>query len=142
VTAVSPAAPGTAPRAAPGAVQRAVPGTVLNMPGQRGRTTLADSVVTKVAAQAVSEVERTGGVARELMGIALGRQTGGGSARVWVRIDGHLAMIEVRLSVAYPAPVRSLTREVRQHVIERVGYLTGLEVRHVDIEVARLLRGR
>ena len=51
-------------------------------------------------------------------------------------------MIEMRLSLAYPAPVRALTREVRRHVTERVTGLTGLEVRHVDIEVARLLRGR
>jgi len=48
----------------------------------------------------------------------------------------------VLLSLAYPAPVRAVTREVRSHVIERVTTLTGLEVRHVDIEVADLLRGR
>ena len=51
-------------------------------------------------------------------------------------------MIEMRLSLAYPAPVRALTREVRLDVNQRVTGLTGLEVRHVDIEVARLLRGR
>jgi uncharacterized alkaline shock family protein YloU len=50
-------------------------------------------------------------------------------------------MIEIRLTVAYAAPVRTLTREVRRHVMERVATLTGIEVRHVDIEVARLLRG-
>lgn len=116
--------------------------TPLNVPGQRGRTTIAERVVTKVAAQAVSEVEQTGGVARELIGITLGRQTGAGQARVSARIDGHLTMIELRLAVDYPAPVRTLAREVRRHVIEQVTRLTGLEVRHVDIEVARLLRGR
>jgi uncharacterized alkaline shock family protein YloU len=42
---------------------------------------------------------------------------------------------------APPAPVRTLTREVRRHVMERVTTLTGIEVRHVDIVVARLLRG-
>ena len=117
-------------------------GTALNVPGQRGRTTVTERVVTKVAAQAVSEVEQTGGVARQLMGITLGRQTGGGSANVSARIDGHLTMIRLRLSLAYPAPVRTVTRQVRSHVIERVNGLTGLEVRHVDIEVARLIRGR
>jgi uncharacterized alkaline shock family protein YloU len=124
------------------AVSVAAPPARLNVPGQRGRTTIAERVVTKVAAQAVSEVEQTGGVARQLIGITLGRQTGAGQARVSARIDGHLTMIELRLSVDYPAPVRTLTREVRRHVIERVNYLTGLEVRHVDIVVARLLRGR
>lgn len=118
------------------------PPAALNVPGQRGRTTIADRVVTKVATQAVSEVGQAGGVARQLIGITLGRRSGEGSARVSARIDGHLTMIELRLSLDYPAPVRSLTREVRRHVIERVTALTGLEVRHVDIEVARLLRGR
>jgi len=124
------------------AVSATAIGTPLNMPGQRGRTTIADRVVTKVAAQAVSEVERTGGVAWQFAGLTVGRQTGQGLARVSARIDGHLAMIELRLTLDYPAPVRTLTREVRSHVMERVAYLTGLEVRHVDIEVARLLRGR
>jgi uncharacterized alkaline shock family protein YloU len=95
-----------------------------------------------VAARAVTEVEQTGGAARQLMGITIGRRAGAGGARVDVRVDGHLAMIEMRLSLAYPAPVRTLTREVRSHVIERVTTLTGLEVRHVDIEVESLLHGR
>jgi uncharacterized alkaline shock family protein YloU len=116
--------------------------TLIPVPGQRGRTTIADRVVTRVATRAVAEVEQTGGVARQLMGITIGRQGGEGAARVSVRIDGHLAMIQLRLSLAYPAPVRSLTREVRTHVIERVTGLTGFEVRHVDIEVVSLLLGR
>ena len=113
----------------------------LPAPEQRGRTAIADRVVARVATRAVAEVEQTGGAARQLIGVAIGRETGEGMARVSARIDGHLAMIEMRLSLTYPAPVRTLTREVRQHVIERVTGLTGLEVRHVDIEVARLLRG-
>ena len=115
---------------------------LLPAPGQRGRTTIADRVVTRVAARAVAEVEQTGGAARQLMGFTIGRQTGEGTAPCSARIDGHLAMIQLRLSLAYPAPVRALTREVRRHVIERVAGLTGFEVRHVDIEVVSLLRGR
>jgi uncharacterized alkaline shock family protein YloU len=111
------------------------------LPEQRGRTTIADRVVAQVATQAVAEVAQTGGAARQLIGITLGRQTGQGRARVSARADGNLAMIEMRLTLAYPVPVRSLTREVRRHVMERVASLTGIEVRHVDIEVTRLLRG-
>ena len=118
-----------------------VAAATLPAPEQRGRTAIADRVVARVAARAVAEVEQTGGAARQLIGVAIGRETGEGMARVSARIDGHLAMIEMRLSLTYPAPVRALTREVRRHVIERVTGLTGLEVRHVDIEVARLLRG-
>ena len=93
-------------------------------------------------ALSLAEVGQTGGAARQLIGLTVGRQTGEGPARVSARVNGNLALIEMRLSLAYPAPVRALTREVRRHVIERVTGLTGLEVRHVDIEVVRLLRGR
>lgn len=123
------------------ALDVAAPPSPLTVPGQRGRTTVADRVVARIATRAVAEVGQTGGAARQLIGLALGRQAGEGPARVSARVDGNLAMIEMRLSLAYPAPVRSLTREVRGHVIERVTTLTGIEVRHVDIEVARLLRG-
>ena len=119
----------------------AAPPAPVAAPGQRGRTTVADRVVTQVATRAVAEVARAGGAARELAGITLGRQSGQGPARVSARVDGNLAMIEMRLTMAYPAPVRSLSREVRRHVMERVASLTGIEVRHVDIEVVRLLRG-
>jgi uncharacterized alkaline shock family protein YloU len=123
------------------ALDVAAPPSPLTVPGQRGRTTVADRVVARIATRAVAEVGQTGGAARQLIGLALGRQTGEGPARVSARVDGNLAMIEMRLSLAYPAPVCSLPREVRGHVIERVTTLTGIEVRHVDIEVARLLRG-
>ena len=118
------------------------PRTPLDAPGQRGRTAIADRVVARVATQAVTEVAQTGGAARQLIGFTLGRETGQGPARVFARVDGNLAMIEMRLTLAYPAPVRSLTREVRRHVMERVASLTGIEVRHVDIEVASLLLER
>ena len=106
------------------ALDVAAPPSPLTVPGQRGRTTIADRVVAKIATRAVAEFGQAGG-----------------AARVSARINGNLAMIEMRLSLAYPEPVRSLTREVRRHVMERVNTMTGIEVRHVDIEVARLLRG-
>ena len=87
--------------------------TALAVPGQRGRTVIADRVVAQVATRAVAEVAQTGGAARQLIGFTLGRQTGQGSARVSARVDGNLALIEIRLTLAYPAPVRSLSREVR-----------------------------
>jgi uncharacterized alkaline shock family protein YloU len=123
------------------ALDLVAPPTPLSLPGQRGRTTIADRVVARIATRAVTEVEQAGIATRELVGMALGRLAGQGPARVSARVDGNLALIEMRLTLAYPVPVRSLTREVRRHVIERVASLTGIEVRHVDIEVAQLLPG-
>jgi uncharacterized alkaline shock family protein YloU len=54
-------------------------------------------------------------------------------------IDGALAVLWMRISVGYPAPIRDVTRRLRDHVRTRVGDLTGLDVRQVDIEVVRLL---
>ena len=48
---------------------------------------IADRVVARRAARAVAEVEQTGGAARQLIGVAIGRQTGEGMARVSARID-------------------------------------------------------
>lgn len=53
-------------------------------------------------------------------------------------MDGAIVTLDVRLSVTYPAPVGRTTREVREHVIERLDALTGLSVRQVDITVAAL----
>ena len=119
----------------------AAPPSPMTVPGQRGRTTIADRVVAQIATRAVAEVGQTGGAGRPLIELMLGRRAGQGPARVCARVDGNVAMIEMRLSLAYPAPVRSLTREVRGHVMERVTTLAGIDVRHVDIEVARLLPG-
>lgn len=111
-------------------------------PEHRGQTIISDRVVARLAAKAAAEVEQAGGAAPQLIGVTVGRQTGGGMARVSARVQGRLAMIEMRLTLAYPAPVAALARQVRARVMEQVTSLTGLEVRHVDIEVARLLRGR
>ena len=119
----------------------AAPPSPMTVPGQRGRTTIADRVVAQIATRAVSEVGQTGGAGRPLIGLMLGRRAGEGPARATARVNGNLAMIEMRLSLAYPVPVRSLTREVRGHVMERDTTLAGIDVRHVDIEVARLLPG-
>jgi uncharacterized alkaline shock family protein YloU len=53
-------------------------------------------------------------------------------------VDGSLVTLDVRLSVTYPAPVGKVTREVREHVIERLATVTGLTARQVDITIAAL----
>jgi uncharacterized alkaline shock family protein YloU len=117
-------------------------GTELAPAEHRGSTDIADRVVEKIASGAVAEVDDAYGSARRLLGL---RMPGATAPRVTVQIDGHLATVRVAMSVRYPAPIRQVTREVREHVMERVGELTGLDVRHVDIEIPALItpdRGR
>ena len=118
------------------------PSTELAPPEHRGSTDIADRVVEKIAAGAVAEVDDAYGSARRLLGL---RMPGATAPRVTVLIDGHLATVRVAMSVRYPAPIRQVAREVREHVMARVGKLTGLDVRHVDIEIPTLItpdRGR
>lgn len=105
----------------------------------RGRTDIADRVLEKIAARALTEVAGAGGVARRVLGVPFGRAAGGSTPLVDARTDGRLAMLRMTVSVAYPAPVRQVAQQVREHVIARVGGLTGLEVRQVDVDVEALV---
>src|SRR4051794_12111181 len=105
----------------------------------RGRTTVADRVVEKIAAQAVAEVDCATGATRRVLGMGLGSASHSTPARVAARVDGHLVLVEVSMSVIWPASVRAVTREVRRHVTDRVHELTGLRVAEVDIAVPTLV---
>ncbi|GAA3933276.1 hypothetical protein GCM10023085_13210 [Actinomadura viridis] len=103
---------------------------------ERGRTKIAERAITRIVVRAVGETESAGGLGRSLLGMSVG----GRAARADVDVDGTLVTARVRLSVAYPYPVREVTHRVRRHVRERVENLTGLTVRQVDIDVAELAR--
>ena len=131
MTAVEPA--GSATPAVPGGT--VVVGTSTD-PAERGRTTIADRVVAKVAAQAATEVEHAAGLRRSLAG----RTVGAPHVRARADVDGHVTSLRLDLAVDYPAPIQQVTRAVRQQVSSRVGELCGMVVDHVDITVAALRR--
>lgn len=108
----------------------------------RGRTDVADAVVEKIASRAATEVDHVGGTARRVLGVAVGSDGADSSPKVRARVDGSIVVLDVRLSVTYPAPVGLVTRQVRDHLIERISALTGLSVRQVDITVTALHQPR
>ncbi len=134
----------------PGIDPSAVTGPIPAVPGEQarhrlaedtggpGHTTIDDTVVQKIAARAVGEVDHVGGAANRVLGIPVGADNADRSPQVTARVDGVTVTLDVRLSVIYPAPVGTVTREVRAHVIERLTTLTGLSTRQVDITVAAL----
>ena len=113
-----------------------------------GTITVGESVVSKLVAQAAVEVPDAGGAAPRMLGKSLA-----GAARLpgvrgtslttlpktSVRIDGAFALVELEVSVLWPASIPSVTRQVRQHVQERVNELTGLQVVEVTIKVTDLV---
>lgn len=100
----------------------------------RGRTVIAERVVERIAARAATEAGAVVGPGAGLPGLRGPAER----PRVTVSIRGRLAAVRVALGITYPAPVRATTRAVRDGVRARVGELTGIDVRQVDIAVARL----
>lgn len=105
----------------------------------RGRTRIADRVVEKIAARAVAEVDNATGVARRVLGVRLGSAGPDSKVRVDADVDGGVVSVHASMAVRWPAPVRTVTRQVRSNVTDRVQSLTGLRVEQVDIDVTTLL---
>jgi uncharacterized alkaline shock family protein YloU len=107
-------------------------------PAERGRLHIAPTVLEKLGVGLIAETDGVGGAARRVLGVALGSDTEDKRARVSATVDGAIALLDVRLSIAYPAPVGATCGRVRATLVERLGALTGLEIREVDITVAAL----
>ena len=111
-----------------------------------GRITIADRVVTKIAAQAAAENPDAGAATARVLGHAV---PGAGHLGVrgtdldalpktTVQVDGSKAFVNLEIAVRWSAPVAEVTAQVRRHVQDRVRELAGLEADEVNIVVAGL----
>lgn len=110
----------------------------------QGRTTIAASVVQKIAgiaAREVSGVNSMGSGASRAFGAIRERIPGGSSsgassvAGVAVEVGEKQAAIDLDVVVEYGASIVELARAVRRNVIGAVERMTGLEVIEVNISV-------
>ncbi|MET8164152.1 Asp23/Gls24 family envelope stress response protein [Streptomyces sp. NPDC005329] len=109
----------------------------------RGRTTIEDGVVAKIAGMAAREVPGVhhlgGGMARALGAVrerVPGGGGGGGVTRgVKVEVGERQAAVDLNLVVEYGVPIVDVTGDVRSNVIGAVERMTGLEVVEVNITV-------
>jgi len=115
-----------------------------------GTISIADGVVTKIAARAAAEDPDAGAAAARMLGRAVPgasrlpgvRDTNlQGLPKTSVVVDGSKAYVTLELSVRWPTSVREVTGRVRSHVRDRVKDLAGLEVDEVHIMVADLALG-
>jgi uncharacterized alkaline shock family protein YloU len=104
--------------------------------GGPGRLTIADRVVEKIASQAANEVDRATGAPRRVLGVHVGGDDR--APQVDAHVDGGVATVSIVMSVAWPAPVRDVTRRVRDRVTERLAELAGITRAQVDIRVSAL----
>ena len=104
---------------------------------QRGHTIIAPGVVSSIAARAALEVPSV--LRSEPTGLA--RVLGTGKARLpgaTAQVDEGRANLQLKVTIAYPAPVWSTSEQVRERVRQQVQALTGLAVGEIDLEVALL----
>ncbi len=112
----------------------------LGDPATRGRTTIADGVVEKIAGLAARDVVGVhalgSGLARTL-GAVRDRVPGSRSATRGVKAEvGEVqTAIDLDLVVDYGVSIADVARAVRENVIAAVERMTGLEVVEVNIAV-------
>ena len=106
----------------------------------KGQTTIADSVVTKIAGIATREVSGVhqlgGGVARA-MGAMTQRLPGGQSNTqgISVEVGEKEAAVDVIVVVEYGESIPRVAEQIRENIVRRVEGMAGLKVTEVNIEV-------
>jgi len=114
-----------------------------------GQILVADDVVAKLAARAAVEVDGVGAAATRLLGKEL---SGGPLDKLGMKsselgalpscsaqVDGHLAFVELSISVRYPMSVRQTAAAVRELITRKVGEMAGVQIVEVDIKVPALV---
>jgi uncharacterized alkaline shock family protein YloU len=112
-----------------------------------GSISISDRVVEKLASAAAAEIPDAGAAAPRVLGHsmtvagALGsRQTSlTGLPKATADVDGSIVVLDLSISVRWPASVPEVSSAVREHVRARVSELTGLTVTDVSISVTDLV---
>ena len=102
---------------------------------ERGRLSISQTVVRKIAQHAADAVPGTARTWRRLAGVEISRQ--GASAKV--SGDGHEVDLVIDLTLHYPVAVREVVDMVRSHVTDEIWRITAYRVRWLNVTVSTLL---
>ncbi len=112
-------------------------------PSTRGRTTIADGVVEKIAGLAARDVlgvHAMGSGISRTFGAVRDRVPGGGAKSVTRGVKAEVGEVQTALDleivVDYGVSIADVARDVRENVIAAVERMTGLEVVEVNIAVS------
>ncbi len=108
---------------------------IVTEPGQRGRLTIADRAVDRIAWRAAAGVD---GVLETTS--ALGKVVGRQLPKISSDVRDNDVRLFVDIAVAWPSPLREVVRKVRESVVADVEALAGKRVRSVDVTVAKMER--
>ena len=115
-----------------------------------GTISINDRVVARIAARAAIEVPDAGAAAPRILGrsmAAVAHVSPGGIRetslnalpKVSADVDGSIVVLDLEISVRWPASVPAVTKAVREHVQDRVETMTGLSVQEIQIKVTDLV---
>ncbi|NUP34189.1 MAG: Asp23/Gls24 family envelope stress response protein [Streptomycetaceae bacterium] len=113
----------------------------LAVPADRGRTSIADPVVGKIAGMAAREVPGVyafGGSLTRALGAVRDRVPGGRPSvtrGVKVEVGEKQTAIDLEIVVEYGVAIGELAYEVRENVVSAIERMTSLEVVEVNIAV-------
>jgi uncharacterized alkaline shock family protein YloU len=122
------------------------PGRGSDLETSQGKTTIAHTVVSKIAGLAARQVYGVagfGGGAARAMGAVRERIPGArasSSQGVAVEVGERQAAIDLTIVVEYGVAIVELARAIRRNVIDSIEQMTGLEVVEVNISVVDLQR--
>jgi uncharacterized alkaline shock family protein YloU len=111
---------------------------------EQGKTTIADVVVSKIAAIAAREVAGVHDLVMQGMGGAvtgLAQRVTGADTRsqgVSVEVGEREAAIDLKLTLDYGVSIPQVAEAVRRNIMNRLEAMTGLIVKEVNIDVTDL----
>lgn len=117
------------------------PATSTALVTSHGKTTIADTVVEKIAglaAREISGVYALGGGAARAFGAVRERIPGGKASvaqGVSVEVGERQAAVDLAIVVEYGVEIGELTKAIRHNVINAIERMTALEVTEVNIAV-------
>ena len=118
------------------------PSAAVEIPATRGRTTIADGVVEKIAGLAARDVvgvHAMGSGLSRTFGAVRDRVPGGGKSvtrGVKAEVGEAQTALDLEIVVDYGVSIADVARDVRENVIAAVERMTGLEVVEVNIAVS------
>ena len=108
---------------------------------EQGKTSIADSVVAKIAGIATREISGVhnmgSGAARTVGSIKekIGSSKSTAAQGVNVEVGERQAAVDLDIVVEYGVPIVDLSKAVRDNVTQRIERMTGLEVTEVNVYV-------
>jgi uncharacterized alkaline shock family protein YloU len=107
-------------------------------PEERGRLTVDDRVVEKVAGHAVTSITDAAAAPRRVLGVKIGEARPDDAASVQAKVQDDIASVHVAIAVRWPRSVQKVADEVRERIRTEVAAITGVRVDHVDVDVVSM----